>query len=184
MATIFKFLIFASIGLSQVTFSVGITGEPSVSITVSAEGLSAGTNMLLSTVGPGTSPNTLTANATNVQTTFAVANILGVTTCMGIVTGSEVSLITGITPGSGTTGTLTVTRHTLGTSAASYTSGQAVNYIAWGSGTCYLAYRYQSGVQAAMISTPGPLVQAQNTNHANATAATNTLVTAAVTHTP
>jgi hypothetical protein len=140
MKTILLFLL-SVVASAQVTFTVAITGDVPVSITNSAESLVAATNMMLGTVGPGTSPTTLTASATSTQTTFTVANTLGVQTCMGILTGSELSLITGISGN-----VLTVTRHTIGTTPAAYSSGQAVSFTAWGEGTCYLAFLYQVGV--------------------------------------
>lgn len=164
-------LCFCLPSFAQVTFSVQITGEPAVSITESAEALAAGVNGLLANtvIVPAA---TLTASATSSQTTFTVSSTTGLTTCMGIVTGSEVSLITGI---SGSV--LTVTRHTLGTSAAAYSSGQAISFIQAGSGTCFLAQSYQIAVQAYMLNTPGPAISAAKSTITSA-------VASGVSHTP
>lgn len=178
MKTLLLFL-FSFAAFSQTTFNVQITGDPVVAITLQAEALAAGTNMMLGTVGPGTSPTTLTAAATSAQTTFTVANALGVKTCMGIVTGSEVSVITGISGN-----VLTVTRHTIGTTAAAYNNGQAVSFIAWGTGTCWIANLTTLGFQSAMLGFPGPTVTTQNAAIVTANSAISSALSTSVTHTP
>jgi hypothetical protein len=166
---------------SQVTFNVQITGDPVVAITISPEGLAAGTKLLTSTVGPGTSPTTLTSPVTSSATTFSVANALGVTSCMGVKIGSEVGMISAVSGNN-----LTMVRGALGTTPAAYTSGTSLSYIAWGNGTCYLAWLYQLGMQAAaqQAATAGPLVTTQLNAITSAQASISSTVGTLVTHVP
>lgn len=177
-------LLFSALTLSaQVTFNIQITGDVPVAVTQTAEGISSAINaMMLPLTGVPTV--TLTSPATNAQTTLAVSSIPGgITTCMGFVTATEMSLITGISGGVGG-GTLTVTRGAIGTTKAAYLSGQSGYFTSFGQGSCVVAWLYAGWAQGTIILTPGPLVQAQNAAIAAATAAIATHKGAAVTRVP
>ena len=166
----------------QVTFSMAVATDPTVSVTMSAEAVSSMISNITSTVGPGTSPTTLTANATNSQTTLQVASVLGVATCMGILTGSELSLITAIT-GTGPY-TLTVVRGTVGTTKAAHSSGDVASFTASANGTCMLVGLLAQLIQNTMVNKPGPLVATQQAAISTANATIASTVAAGVTHVP
>lgn len=172
-------LMFSGLAFGQATFSIQVATEPPVSVTMSAEAVSSGTLTIVGTVAPGTSPTTLTGNVTLSQTTMTIGNTLGVTTCMGILTGSELSLITAIN-GS----TLTVVRGMIGTTKASYSSGQAASFTAWGSSSCYVAGLFVLAAQNGMVNKPGPLVATQQAAIVTANSTIAATVAAGVTHVP
>lgn len=182
MKYLLSLVLFSFAAYGQVTFTIAIATDPSVSVTMSAEAVSSMTSNITGTVGPGTSPTTLTANATNSQTTFQVASVLGVTTCMGILTGSELSMITGIS-GTGPY-TLTVVRGTVGTTKAAHSSGDVASYAASGNGTCLLVGLLSQMIQNTMVNKPGPLVTTQQAAIVTANATIATAVAAGVTHVP
>ena len=182
MKCLLTFLLASSLSVAQASFTIQVATESPVTITMSAEAVSSGALTMLGTAGPGTSPTTLTASATNSQTTFQVANVIGVQTCMGILIGSELSLITGIS-GSGPF-TLTVVRGSIGTTKAAYSSGQTASYAAWGSSSCYVAGLFALAAQNGMIIKPGPLVTAQQAAIVTANGTIATLQAAGVTHAP
>ena len=188
MKTIILFLasipVFAQCSFPAQTFPIQMPGDPAVSVTMSAEAVCSMIANIQGTVAPGTSATTLTANATNNQTTFQVASVTGVTTCNGILIGTELSLITTIS-GTGPF-TLTVTRHTIGTTAAAYSTGQAAPYTAYGNGSCAVTGQLAQMILGGMSpgAFPGPTVAAAKAAIATQQATINTTIAAGVTHVP
>lgn len=155
-------------------------------------------------LGVGASPTTLTSSVTATATSIPVANITGVVvgngvcfspsaTSCGIVastTGTgpytfvlsagEIAQITAITPGSGTTGTLTVVRQTVGTEAA-YSSGQAVTFTKYGNNTQFALGFITSG-WAQVIANPSYASNSALAAQAAIAAAQAALNAAAQTH--
>ena len=177
-------LLFSACAFGQVTFNIQVATESPVAITMSTEAVASGTNTIMGTVGPGTSPTTLaTAVTTTGQTAIQVNNIIGVTTCMGLLMGSELSTVTGIS-GSSPPYTLTVIRGVIGTTKSTYSNGTAVSYTAWGSSSCYVAGLFAIAAQLGMVNKPGPAVAAQQAAIVTANATIATTVAAGVTHVP
>jgi hypothetical protein len=169
----------------QVTFTMAVATDPSISVTMSAEAVSSMISNITSTVGPGTSPTTLAAAVTTTaQTSIQVQSILGVTTCMGLeFPGGELSLITAIS-GSSAPFTLTVVRGTVGTTKSTYANDATVSFTATGNGTCMLVGLLQQMIQNTMVNKPGPLVAAQQAAIVTANATINSTVAVGITHTP
>lgn len=167
---------------APIVFTIQVGSDPVVTSTISGEAQLSFASSILATVASGTSATTLTANATNSQTTLQVASILGVTTCMGILTGSELSSITGIA-GTGPY-TLTVSRGALGTTKAAYSSGQVASFTAWGNASCYVTAKFILSAQGGMITNPGPAIAALQAAIAASNASIVSTVAAGFTHTP
>lgn len=168
------------------TFPIQMPGETAVSVTMQTEAVCSTIVAIEGTPAPGTVAATLTSGVTSSATSIPVSNIIGVQTCMGILTGSELSLITAITPGTAPAGTLTVVRARVGTTAAAYNSGQAASYTQWGDGGCFLAMALQQGVQAFMSpgAFPGPTVTTAKAAIATQQTTINTTISGGVTHVP
>jgi hypothetical protein len=188
MKTFLLSLLLASGAFAQTTFPIQVGSDPSVSVTVSNEAATSVTSMITTTgavtqAGAAIPATTLLANATNSQTTFQVASIAGVTTCMGITTGTELSAITGIS-GTQAPYTLTVSRGAMGTTKAAYSAGQAVSFTQWGNVSCFVAAAFVQSMYSSMTNHPGPLVAAQQAAIVTATAAIASIVAAGITHAP
>jgi hypothetical protein len=161
-------------------------------------------NIMFGLAASGVTPTTITSNISSSATSIPVANITGLVVNEGVcfspssatcnivasVTGSgpysfvlstgEICQITAITPGSGTTGTLTVVRGNVGTPAA-YTSGQAVTFTQYGNNTLF-AFSFIGNGWAQVIANPSygaPTVVTATQAIATALAA---IATAAGTH--
>lgn len=176
--------VFAQCSFPAQTFPIQMPGDAAVSVTMSAEAVCSMIANIMGSVAPGTTATALTANATNSQTTFQVSSITGVTTCNGILIGTELSLITAIS-GTGPY-TLTVTRHTVGTSAAAYSTGQAATYTAYGNGSCAVTGQLAQMILGGMSpgAFPGPNVAAAKAAIATQQATINSTIAAGVTHVP
>lgn len=179
MKSLLSFLFFGLISFAQTTFPIQIAAEAPVSVTLSAQAVTSAVSMILGTVAPLTSPTTLTAAVTAAQTTLPMASVLGVTTGMGALCGSELSLITGIS-----VNTLTVTRATIGTTAAIHASGSTCTFTASGDSSVFVANLLALAVQNAMIVFPASTIATQNTAIATATATIQSTVAAGVSHVP
>jgi hypothetical protein len=149
-------------------------------------------------------PTTITSSISSSATSIPVANITGLVVGQGIcfspsastcsivasTTGSgpytfqlttgEIAQITAITPGSGTTGTLTVVRGTVGT-AAVYSSGQACTFTAYGNNTQF-ALSFITNGWAQVIANPAYGSKSALAAQAAIIAAQAALSTAAATH--
>ena len=164
MKTLLITLILAASAIAQTTtiyswtFPALAAHDAPITVNVSYDNAVSLSNFIFSQAA-GT-PTTLTGNVAIGATSIPVANITGLVVGNGIcvstsstncniiasVTGTgpytfglttgEVMQITAITPGSGTTGTLTVVRQTVGTAAA-YSSGQTVTFLQYGSNTLF-----------------------------------------------
>lgn len=180
MKTLLFSLVFVGGLYAQATFPIQIPGEAAVSTTLSAEAVAATTLFVKSipAIGPAATI-ALASDATNVATTFVLSSVVGVTTGMGILIDSEVSLVTAISSPN-----VTVTRARLGTTGAAHSSGVAVRFLRSGSYSVFIANLIADTVQQAMLSTPGPAVIAAKVQVATDQAAITTLQVAAVTHVP
>jgi hypothetical protein len=155
---------FPALGSHDTAITVNVTYDNAVSLS----------NYMFS-LGVGAAPTTLTSSVTATATSIPIANITGVlvgngicfspsATSCGIVASStgtgpytfvlstgEIAQITAITPGSGTTGTLTVVRQTVGTEAA-YSSGQAVTFTKYGNNTQFALGFLTSGWAQVIVN--------------------------------
>lgn len=182
-----KYILFFSAslgGLCQSTFPIQMPSEASISVTMSAEAVASTIAGIVGTPASATTPSALSSDITNSQTTLQVGQALNVQTCMGVLIGSELSLVTAIA-GSGPF-TLTVVRGTVGTTRAAHSSGATVSYTAWGEGGCFLANVLTQGVQAFMAPSafPGPTVAAAKIAIATQQSTISSTVTTGVTHVP
>ena len=208
MKTLFLSLILAVGALAQTstifswTFPSLTAHDSAITVNVSYDNAVALSNYIFAQAA-GT-PTTLTSGVTSTATSIPVANITGLAVGNGVcvstsasacnitasVTGTgpytfglttgEVMQITAITPGSGTTGTLTVVRQTVGTAAA-YSSGQAVTFLQYGSNTLF-ALACITNTWQQIIANPQYASKSALAAHAAIAAAQAALQTAAAIH--
>ena len=157
---------FPALGAHDTAITVNVTYDNAVALS----------NFMFGQPAPGVSPTTITSNVTATATSIPVANVTGLVVGQGIcfspsnatcsivasttgtgpytfvLTTGEIAYITAITPGSGTTGTLTVVRQTVGTAAA-YTSGAACSFTAYGNNTQF-ALTFLTNGWAQVIANP------------------------------
>jgi hypothetical protein len=169
---------------AQSTLTIQMPGEGAVSVTLSAQAIPSMISYIENAPAAGVAGSTLTAAATSAATTMTVAALNGATTGMGLCFGTapsctEVDLITGIS-----SLTLTLTRATLGTTAAAYSSGQAFTYLQSGDGSEWLANVMKATITQAMTSFPGPTIAAANAAIATQSATITSTVAAGFTKTP
>jgi hypothetical protein len=154
------------------TWPITINGL-TVTVNSTQDAAVAGSNQVFQTAASGTAATTLTVAVTTTgQTTLSLANITGIVLGNGIcfsssatscamtlttngTTGNlvystgEVDRVTSVTPGTGTAGTVTVVRATIGT-ASTYSNGQAVSIIQYGSYPDLALAYIQAGYSAAI----------------------------------
>lgn len=167
---------------AQVTVPIQMPGDAAVQVTLSAEAVSSTILQISGSAASGVPTTILTAAVTTTgQTAYTVASVSGVVTCMGAMIGTELSVITGISGN-----VLTVTRGTIGTSAATHLNGSAVTFTAAGNGSCFMANLLAAAIKGGMGAGafPGPLVSAQKVIDATAQATITSTVAAGVTHAP
>lgn len=176
-----KLLILSLFSLSafgQVTISLQMPGETTVSVTLSAEAVSS-TIAGIKAITTAPSGITLNGNLTSGTTTINVSNATGVLTGMGIMIDSEVSLITGVTSNA-----LTVTRATIGTTAASHSTGAPVTFLRSGNGGELMANILMDTIRNFMTAAPGPIVIAANSAIATQQATITSTIAAGITDVP
>lgn len=174
------FVLFVGSLLAQATFPIQIPGEGSVSTTLSSEAVSAVTLFIKSIPANGPSTTiTLASDATSNATTFVLSSVVGITTGMGVLIDSEVSLITAISSPN-----VTITRARLGTSGATHTSGTVVKFLKSGSYSVFVSNLVADSVQQAMLITPGPAIITAKAQLATDQATIVALQVAGVTHVP
>ena len=164
---------------SAQTFSIQVGSEPSEGVTVSLEAILSTTLFIRSIAVPTAEPVTLAGSINNSATSVTISSAAGLKTGMGIVMDSEVALITAIN-----SNTLTVARATLGTAAASHTSGITVTFLRSGSYSAFFADVISDTIRNTMLSTPGPGVLAANAAIASQQSTISGLQAAGVTHVP
>ena len=154
------------VAFGQVTITISVPGETSVTATFSAEMISAGANAITSNYGTGSPINSTVltqANTVN-NTTFTVASTTGVTVGMGALIGGEVSLITAIPSGT----TLTVQRARISTTAVTASAGSQVVYLQSGDYGQFIKSVIKAWSQQYLTQFPGPTItNAQSTIAAN-----------------
>lgn len=142
MKQIIFLLILAASAFPQTTFTLPSVapGEPALSVTVSATGVSNLTSWIASIAPTNGWPNfaglpsntTLSADLTLNATSVSLASGTNLTTCNGILIDSEViAVVSG-------TGPFTVIRGSAGTSKATHTAGSTVTVLRSGNYTCWL----------------------------------------------
>ena len=185
---------FPALGAHDTPITVNVTYDNAVSLS----------NFMFSQLAQGVSPTTITSDVSSTATSIPVANITNLSVGQGVcfspsstscsivasttgtgpytfvLTTGEVDQITAITPGSGTTGTLTVVRGTVGTSA-SYTSGQAVTFTTSGNNTQF-ALMFMTNGWAQVIANPAYGSKSALAARVAIIAAQAALNTAATTH--
>lgn len=179
MKTVLSLLVFALPAASQITFPIAVASESPVSTTMSAQGVISATNWILGTPGPLTSPTTLTSSVTSTQTTFPLASTLNVATGMGVLCGSELSQITGISGN-----TLTVTRGMIGTGAVTHATGSVCSFTLVGGSSEFTVYAFNLLVQTAMTQFPGPTISNANAAITTQAGIISSALAIAVTHVP
>lgn len=177
MKTLLLFILSIPI-FAQATFPVQIPSESAVSVTISAQAVSSATLFIKSeTMGiPATTTNGSTLIG---ATSIVLTSSAGITTGMGLLIGTEVCLVTGVSGN-----TMTVTRATLGTSAAAYSTLQPVTILRSGSYSVWLANLISDHIRQSMTIAPATTIAAQNAAIATAQATIQTTVNAAVSHVP
>jgi hypothetical protein len=130
----------ASVAVAQtVPIVVPGTGEPTVNVLFNSTGVNALQLDITNTPATGVWPNSLssvpqsttlsgamTANAT----TASLASTAGLAVCNGLLIGSEVMLVTSVSP------SLVLQRATIGTAAQAYASGTPVTVLRVGAYAC------------------------------------------------
>lgn len=162
----------------QATFPVQIPGEAAVSVTLSAQAVQSAT-LFIKSETVGIAPTTLVGTTASGATSMVLTSGSGITTGMGLLTGTEVSLVTAVSGN-----TMTVTRATLGTTATGYTAGQSVTILRSGSYGAWLANLLADHIRQSMTIAPGTTIAAQNAAIATAQTTILTTVNAAVSHVP
>jgi hypothetical protein len=175
MKTLFLSLILAAAASAQVSITETVPTEGSSTITFSSSFVSGLATFITSIPAQGNFGGiTLTAPATATDTTFALSSATGLQVGHGLMIGSEVCAVTGVSP-------LVVARGRIGTTAAAYSTGQAVTVLRAGSYSQWIRNAL-SDIAGGVISS-GPLaVQAQaavTTAQAAVTAAQAAAVTGA-----
>ena len=203
LAILFSFSLTALFAQTNIVSSWPITiNGLTVTVNATQDAAVAGSNQIFQTPASGTGATTLTAAvASTSQTTISLVNITGIvlgnglcfssssTSCSMTLTTNgtannltystgEVARVTAITPGSGTSGTVTVVRATIGT-AATYSNGQAVSIIQYGSYPD-LALAYIQAGYAAAIKNCGYLAYSCTQANTTINSATSNLNTQAV----
>lgn len=193
-STVLYSWIFPQLAVHDSAITVNVTYDNAVSLS----------NFMFGQAAQGVSPTTITSNVASAATSIPVANITGLVVGQGIcfspssstcsivasttgtgpytfvLTTGEIAQITAITPGSGTTGTLTAVRQTVGTAAA-YTSGQAVTFTQYGNNTQFALSFITSG-WAQVIANPAYASKSALAAQSAIAAAQAALTTAAQTH--
>lgn len=161
-----------------VSFNITIPGESAVAVTLSTDAVTSITAYINAnqTVGGGT---TLAAPVAAGDLTMTLTSVAGLTTGMGLLIGTEISLVTAIA------GVVTtVTRARIGTTAAAYLINAPVTFVRTGSYGEYVASLIRDAVVVAMTSFPGAAITAANQTIATAQAAIQTAIAGGVTHAP
>lgn len=178
-----KTLLLASLlslsAFGQATVPIQVPGEASVSMILSAEAVPAVTAFIKATPVSTAAAVTLNGNVASGDTTINISSSAGLSTGMGILMESEVGLITAINANA-----LTVTRHTIGTSAAAHSSGVAVTFLRSGDYSVFIANVVMDTIKNAMTATPGPAITTANATIATQQAAIQTALASGVTHVP
>jgi hypothetical protein len=171
LSLLFSFSLAAQTNIVS-TWPITINGL-TVTVNATQDAAVAGSNQIFQSLASGNSATTLTAAVTTTgQTTLSLANITGIALGMGICFSSsattcamslttngtannlvystgEIDRVISVTPGSGTTGTVTVVRATIGT-AATYANGQGVSITQYGSYPDLALSYIQAGYSAAI----------------------------------
>lgn len=179
MKAILLFIVVSLSAFGQATVPIQVPGESAVSMTLSAEAVSAITAFIKSVTINTPVAVTLDGDITSVATTINVSSSSGITTGMGAVIQSEISIITAINGNA-----LTVSRHAIGTSAAAHTSGTPVTFLRSGSYSVFIANTVSDAVVNSLTATPGPVVSAANAAISTQRAVIVAAQAAAVTHVP
>lgn len=166
MKTLFLSLVLAAYAAAQVNVTVTIPGEGGAQTVTFSSAFIQGIGpyimgvpaqgIVVNNVGnvPNSGQITLTAPALAADTTFTLSNnFTGLLVGHGLLIGTEVCLVTNLSP-------LTVTRARIGTTAAAYPSGQAVTVLRSGSYGQFVRNSL-ADVAASVVANAGPLVAQQ-----------------------
>jgi hypothetical protein len=165
------------------TFGLQVSGEAAVAITVSTDAIASLQAMILTNPPFGAvipAPTTLAVAALAGDTSFTLMSAAGVAAGMGIVIGTEYSLVTGAPTGN----VVPVTRARFSTTAAAHALADAVSFLQWGSYSVALAELLCRQLRQLVTVYPGSTVTAANAAIATQNAAIAAAVAAGASHAP
>jgi hypothetical protein len=161
------------------TFGLQVSGEAAVAITVSNDGVASLQAMILANTANGPIPTTLAVAALAGDTSFTLTSAAGVAAGMGVIIGTEYSLVTAVAGN-----VVTVTRARFSTTAAAHSLGDAVTFLQWGSYSVALADLLCKQLRLLVTQYPGSIVTTANAAIATQNATIAAAVAAGAGHVP
>jgi hypothetical protein len=162
----------------QATVPIQMPGDAAVQVTLSAQAVTSMISAIEQTT-IGVSPTTLNGALTSTATSVTLTSGAGISTCNGLMVDSELMVVTAVSGN-----TVTVTRGTIGTTAASHLTGAKVTITQSGNGSCWLANLMANQVNIAMTTFPASTITAALAAIATQQATIASTVAAGVTHVP